>query len=137
MVLVALQPRAALDYTKASTFMQLENDNICSVPEFMGVANRLGKKIYDVIIGKLYGDEDAVREIYSCCVTREGDIVTVSVRGNGFLYNMVRIIVGTLIAVSDGKIEKTDIAKIIDSKDRKNAGPTAPAEGLYLYDVKY
>ncbi len=81
--------------------------------------------------------EDTVREIYSCTVTREGDNVTVSVRGNGFLYNMVRIIVGTLIAVSDGKIEKTDITKIIESKDRKNAGPTVPAEGLYLYDVKY
>ncbi len=81
--------------------------------------------------------EDTVREIYSCAVTREGDTVTVSVRGNGFLYNMVRIIVGTLISVSDGKIAKTDITKIIESKDRKNAGSTAPAEGLYLYDVKY
>ena len=46
MVLVALQPRAAMDYSKASTFMQLENDNICSVPEFTGVAIRFGKKIY-------------------------------------------------------------------------------------------
>ncbi len=81
--------------------------------------------------------EDTVREIYSCTVIREGDTVTVSVRGNGFLYNMVRIIVGTLIAVSEGKIPKTDIIKIIESKDRKNAGPTAPSEGLYLYDVKY
>lgn len=81
--------------------------------------------------------EDTVREIYSCSVIREGDTVTVSVRGNGFLYNMVRIIVGTLISVSEGKISKDEIAKIIESKDRKNAGPTAPAEGLYLYDVKY
>lgn len=44
-VLVALQPRAALDYTRANTFMQLENDNICSVPEFCGVAIRLGRKL--------------------------------------------------------------------------------------------
>lgn len=57
MVLVALQPKEALDYTKASTFMQLENDNICSVPEFTGVAVRLGKKVDDVIIGCLYDDE--------------------------------------------------------------------------------
>jgi len=56
MVLVALQPRAALDYTKANTFMQLENDNICSVPEFTGVAIRLGKKIDDVIIGNCEHD---------------------------------------------------------------------------------
>lgn len=67
MVLTTLQPKAALDYTKANTFMQLENDNICSVPEFMGVAVRLGKKIHDVIIGKLYGDNEAEREIAKWC----------------------------------------------------------------------
>ena len=50
-VLIALQPREALDYTKANTFMQLENDSICSVPEFTGVAVRMGKKVNDVIIG--------------------------------------------------------------------------------------
>lgn len=67
MVLVALQPRAALDYTKASTFMQLENDNICSVPEFTGVAIRLGKKIDDCIIGCLYDDMEAKKEISKWC----------------------------------------------------------------------
>ena len=67
MVLVALQPRAAMGYTKASTFMQLENDNICSVPEFTGVAARLGKKIRDVIIGTLYDDADAEKEIAKWC----------------------------------------------------------------------
>ena len=67
MVLVALQPRTAMDYTKANTFMQLENDNICSVPEFTGVAIRLGKKIHDIIIGTLYGDERAEREVAAWC----------------------------------------------------------------------
>ncbi len=67
MVLVALQPRAALDYTKANTFMQLENDNICSVPEFTGVAIRLGKKVNDVIIGTLYDDDNAQKEITEWC----------------------------------------------------------------------
>ncbi len=66
-VLVALQPRAALDYTRANTFMQLENDNICSVPEFIGVANRLGKPVQDCIIGTLYGDQDAQKEIAKWC----------------------------------------------------------------------
>jgi len=66
-VLVALQPRKALDYTKANTFMQLENDNICSVPEFIGVAIRMGKKIEDVIIGTLYDDEEARRELARWC----------------------------------------------------------------------
>ena len=66
-VLVALQPRKALDYTQAKTFMQLENDNICSVPEFTGVAIRMGKKVADVIIGHLYGDEEAVKEVAQWC----------------------------------------------------------------------
>ena len=67
MILTALQPRSKLDYSKANTFMQLENDNICAVPEFMGVANRLGKKIHDVIIGTLYDDEAAMAEIAKWC----------------------------------------------------------------------
>lgn len=67
MILVALQPLKGLDYTKASTFMQLENDNICSVPEFMGVANRFGKKICDVVIGTLYDDNEADRELAQWC----------------------------------------------------------------------
>ena len=67
MVLVALQPRKAMDYTKASTFMQLENDNICSVPEFTGVAIRMGKKVNDVIIGTLYNDEEADLAVKEWC----------------------------------------------------------------------
>lgn len=66
-VLVALQPRSAMDYTKACTFMQLENDNICSVPEFTGVAIRLGKKVSDVIIGTLYHDAQAEKEVNEWC----------------------------------------------------------------------
>ena len=66
-ILIVLQPRSKLDYSKASTFMQLENDNICSVPEFIGVAHRLDRKVYDVIIGKLYDDKKAEREIAEWC----------------------------------------------------------------------
>ena len=66
-VLIALQPRKALDYTQANTFMQLENDNICSVPEFVGVAVRMGKKVQDVIIGTLYDDKEAWLEIERWC----------------------------------------------------------------------
>ena len=65
-VLVALQPRPAMDYSAASTFMQLENDNICSVPEFTGVAIRLGRRVEDVIIGAL-GDAQAKKELDSWC----------------------------------------------------------------------
>ena len=67
MILTALQPRAGLDYSKASTFMQLENDNICSVPEFIGVAIRMNRRIYDVIIGTLYDDPQAQKELAEWC----------------------------------------------------------------------
>ena len=67
MVLVALQPRKGLDYSQANTFMQLENDNICSVPEFTGVAIRMGKKVSDVIIGTLHDDAEAEKEVARWC----------------------------------------------------------------------
>ncbi len=66
-VLVALQPRQALDYTRASTFMQLENDNVCSVPEFTGVAIRIGRRVADVILGHLYDDAEAKAELARWC----------------------------------------------------------------------
>ncbi|MBO5789677.1 MAG: L-fucose/L-arabinose isomerase family protein [Clostridia bacterium] len=67
MILVALQPRMAMDYTKACTFMQLENDNFCSVPEFTGVAIRMDKKINDVVIGCLYDDAEAEAHVKEWC----------------------------------------------------------------------
>ncbi len=67
MIMTALQPLQALDYTQANTRMQLENDNICSVPEFFGVAERLGKKIHEVISGCLYNDDNADKEIAEWC----------------------------------------------------------------------
>ena len=66
-ILTALQPLMNMDYSKACTFMQLENDNICSVPEFTGVAMRLGKPVKDVIIGCLYNDKAAENEISEWC----------------------------------------------------------------------
>ncbi len=66
-VLTALQPLKHLDYSRANTREQLENDCICSVPEFTGVAVRMGKKISDVIIGTLYGDGNAAAEIGEWC----------------------------------------------------------------------
>lgn len=81
--------------------------------------------------------EDTVRCISDCFVKKEGDIVKLSVTANGFLYNMVRIIVGTAVEVSDGKISVTDIKNILESKDRSRAGVTAPPEGLFLEKVYY
>ncbi|ROR27349.1 L-arabinose isomerase [Mobilisporobacter senegalensis] len=66
-ILVALQPRKAMDYSKANTYMQLQNDNICAVPEFTSVAVRLGKEVNDVIIGTLYDDKEVEEDIKVWC----------------------------------------------------------------------
>jgi tRNA pseudouridine38-40 synthase len=71
--------------------------------------------------------ESTVREIYDLKVKKEGDLLTISVMGNGFLYNMVRIIAGTLLKVGGGQILPEDIPEIIEGKNRSLAGPTAPA----------
>ncbi|MFR4353017.1 MAG: tRNA pseudouridine(38-40) synthase TruA [Roseburia sp.] len=78
-----------------------------------------------------------VRTIYACDVEREGDIITIRVIGNGFLYNMIRIIAGTLIRVGGGEIEPEEIAAILAARDRGAAGPTAPAHGLTMIGVSY
>jgi hypothetical protein len=70
-------------------------------------------------------------------VERVGDYVEVRICADGFLYNMVRIIVGTLTEVAYGRIDPDSISDIIDSRDRKLAGMTAPASGLYLNRVNY
>ena len=78
-----------------------------------------------------------VRTIYYCHVTRNGELLELKVCANGFLYNMVRIIAGTLLEVGRGNLEVSQIADIIASKDRANAGPTAPAKGLKLMQIEY
>ena len=80
---------------------------------------------------------DAVREVVSAKVERCGDVVEFTVSADGFLYNMVRIMMGTLVAVAEGKLSPEDIPSIIAAKDRSRAGVTAPAEGLYLNRVEY
>ena len=79
--------------------------------------------------------ESTIRTIYELRVTKSGEIITIAVTGNGFLYNMVRIIAGTLMEVGRGKYSPGEIKRIIGSRDRAQAGPTAPACGLTL--VKY
>lgn len=81
--------------------------------------------------------KDNVRTISECGVKREGGLVTFSVTGDGFLYNMVRIMVGTLLYINSGKIPKDTIPAIIESQDRNRAGITAKAHGLYLNKVYY
>ena len=77
------------------------------------------------------------RTILDVSLEKKGDMIEFEIIGDGFLYNMVRIIVGTLIEVGIGKIEVEEVTAIIESKDRKRAGKTAPAQGLYLVEVNY
>ena len=81
--------------------------------------------------------DDTVRTVTDFSVTRSGDMVNFLVRGDGFLYKMVRIMVGTLLHISAGRIPQGAIPGIIAGRDRANAGKTAPACGLYLNDVFY
>ena len=78
-----------------------------------------------------------VRQIYSLSIQKRDGLLIMDVHGNGFLYNMVRIIAGTLVYVGCGKIDAGDMPEIIESKVRKRAGITAPPQGLYLKDVFY
>ena len=81
--------------------------------------------------------EPTVRTIYSLTVKRQESDIILEVTGDGFLYNMVRIITGTLVEVGLGKRTPEEVAAVIESCDRKLAGHTAPAEGLYLVEVFY
>ncbi|MEG1846561.1 MAG: tRNA pseudouridine(38-40) synthase TruA [Oscillospiraceae bacterium] len=81
--------------------------------------------------------DDKVREIKDAKIERKGDIIEITFLGDGFLYNMVRIMVGTLLDINSGKIKRNQIQNIIKSKNRNNAGATAPPEGLYLNKVNY
>lgn len=82
--------------------------------------------------------KSSIRTIYKAeIIEKEKERIWIELTGNGFLYNMVRIIAGTLVEVGLGKIEPEEIIKIIESKDRKNAGKTLQPQGLYLVNVEY
>lgn len=81
--------------------------------------------------------KNTVRTIYNTNVEKLGDEIIFSVTGNGFLYNMVRIMAGTLVAVGSGKLTERDVLKILESGERQSAGKTMPAKGLLLKSVEY
>jgi len=78
-----------------------------------------------------------IREIYSIDIHKEDKMIIIEYSGNGFLYNMVRIITGTLLDVNIGKIDMNKLPEIIESGIRRRAGHKAPAQGLYLDEVYY
>ena len=81
--------------------------------------------------------KDTVRTVYLSEISENDGVITFRVRADGFLYNMVRIFVGTLVDVAYGRLEPNDILRITESKNRKNAGSTAPPQGLFLNKVVY
>ena len=81
--------------------------------------------------------KNSVRTIYETNIYENEDRIIIELTGNGFLYNMVRIIVGTLVEVGMGKIEPSQIENILKEGKRENAGKTLPPNGLYLLEVKY
>ena len=81
--------------------------------------------------------KSSIRTIYKAYVEKIDDKIIITLTGNGFLYNMVRIISGTILEVGLEKIAPEEILKIIEQKDRTKAGKTLPAHGLYLVNVEY
>lgn len=80
---------------------------------------------------------NTVRTVYSLDIEKEGDMICIRIRGNGFLYNMVRIIAGTLIRVGGGSIEPEEMQEILEAKDRSRAAETARPQGLTLVKIEY
>ena len=81
--------------------------------------------------------EETVRTIYSLDITKQEDMITIRISGSGFLYNMVRIIAGTLLEVGMGAYPPEHMEEILDARDRQAAGRTAPARGLTLVSMEY
>ena len=79
----------------------------------------------------------AVRTLKAIDIAAHGGEIRISLTGDGFLYHMVRIIVGTLLEVGEGKRESAEMTAVLEARDRMEAGPTAPAQGLTLWGVKY
>ena len=103
-----------------------------------GAARSLvGRHDFQAFRSEGWREKDTVRTIRRLTIAKKGRYVHITVEGNGFLYNMVRAIAGTLIVIGRGKRPPEDMQKILASRDRKQAGPTAPARGLCLITVKY
>ena len=98
----------------------------------------IGTYDFSSFVAAKSGKTDFVRTIYDAKIVEVGDgIFAFEITGNGFLYNMVRIIFGTLLKIAYKKAEPSDIKTIIDAKDRSKAGKTMPAKGLVMKNVVY
>lgn len=140
--------------TTGKEYMYLIYNNSIMNPLFIGRATHVFYKLdLDKMTRaskKLIGEHDfagfmgsgsnvksTIREIYDVKITKKDDLIIFKIKGNGFLYNMVRIIVASLIDIGRGRFDENRIDEILQSKNRSMANVTAPAEGLYLKEVFY
>ena len=107
--------------------------------ERMKAAGRAFEGTHDFAAVRSVGTQTktTVRTVHWCRAEREGDEITVAVCADGFLYNMVRAIVGTMVYASHGKLEPEEIPALLEKGDRRLTGPTMPPQGLYLNRVWY
>ena len=97
----------------------------------------LGKHDFSAFMAAGSDATDTVRDVKYITIEKKESIIEIKIFADGFLYNMVRIIVGTLCEVGFGRFSENDVAQILELKERSRAGQTAAAEGLYLNHVKY
>ena len=119
-------------------------DRVCFYPqhldmELMSAAAKAFEGTHDFRAVRSVGTETktTVRTVYHCRAEKSGDIITVSVCANGFLYNMCRAMVGTMVYASYGKLLPEEIPALLALGDRRLTGPTMPPQGLYLNRVWY
>ncbi len=97
----------------------------------------VGRQDFSSFRGAGATGDNCLREMKMLRITKEKEVIHLNMEADGFLYNMVRIIAGTLVEAGRGKIAATEVKKILKVKDRRQAGPTLPARGLCLLKVKY
>ena len=97
----------------------------------------LGEHDFKAFTSTKKGKKSTVRRIDSIDIVKEGDLITFTFIGNGFLYHMIRILVGTLLEVGKGKRSAESISEVLESKNRENAGELVPGKGLVLEEVFY
>ena len=119
-------------------------DRVCFWPQSLDMdkierAARAFEGTHDFKAVRSLGTETktTVRTVYHCRAEKEGDIITIAICADGFLYNMCRAMVGTMVYAAYGKLEPEDIPMLLEKGDRRLTGPTMPPQGLYLNRVWY
>ena len=119
-------------------------DRVCFYPQrldisLMQAAARAFEGTHDFKAVRSEGTQTktTVRTVYWCRAEKDGDLITVSICANGFLYNMCRAMVGTMVYASYGKLIPEEISALLEKRDRRLTGPTMPPQGLYLNRVWY